>query len=76
MPTLKKILKLMKTPPVVGTLIGLGVFAVVLQSLFAGRFQFLELKIYDVLLNLQPKDTRAAKQVVVVGIDELDPKPA
>lgn len=37
-----------------------------------GRFQRLELPVYDRLIRAQPTDTRVADHVAVVGIDELD----
>jgi adenylate cyclase len=69
---MKQLLKWIRNPKVVGVLICFSVSAAVLFFRFRGSFQFLELKIYDQLLNLQPRDTRAADAIAIVGIDELD----
>src|SRR4051794_25598150 len=51
-------------------LIALGVFAVFYGMLLHGNLEYLELKAHDLWANLQPRDSRMSKDIVVVVIKE------
>lgn len=51
-------------------LIALGVFAAFYGMLLHGNLEYLELKAHDLWVNVQPRDSRMSKDIVVVVIKE------
>ena len=59
-------------PVILSLSIGLAIYAACIAFWAAGKFQYVELPVYDWLIRAQSTDRRAADQIVIVGIDELD----
>ena len=59
-------------PRAIGLAIALCVFAAISLVRTFGGLEFLELKAYDLLVRLQPKDATVSPQVVVLGMTEPD----
>lgn len=61
-----------RRPVITSIALGSAIYLICFSLWVRGKFQRLELPVYDRLIRSQPTDTRVADHIAIVGIDELD----